>query len=224
MDEQPSQPAQDAKNPPSVGHESTSDPPPASTHVQPASDDADVVGDNGSVTRAPVTRHNKAIPGRNGGFLRPIQPGQVLNPRGRPAAGAVYIEWMNALADRGPAELEKIIADPKSPAAKIMAARDTLEAVTGAVKYHVTEKGTAVPTGELVQPGKARDRILDRTVGKPVQSVVVQRVPDREPAEIMEEIRALLRDPELARLVWEDRALAADAEAMGLLAAGEENI
>ena len=61
----------------------------------------------------------------------PWQPGQSGNPRGRPAAGASVIEWMNLMAEWPEEKIEAMAEDPQAPANKRIAARRLLAAITG---------------------------------------------------------------------------------------------
>jgi hypothetical protein len=161
----------------------------------------------------------------------PWKPGQSGNPRGRRKGEASVTEWINAFMvvseDGRPnyteADLERICNDPNEGLAKKIAAHRLLGAAKDGDRFAVDRRGKVYPAGTDPEPGRDFDRICDRTEGKPIQSVRVERVEDRDPEVILAEIRALLRDPELARLVTENRQLAADAEALGL-PVGQEHI
>ena len=83
--------------------------------------------------------------------LKPCRPGEVRNPAGRKASGAVVADWLNAFALRTLGALAKILADPKATTAQVAAARIWLLASAG--------------------DGESLDRIFDRTVGKAKASV-----------------------------------------------------
>jgi hypothetical protein len=165
------------------------------------------------------------VSGLNNNLRPPWKPGQSGNPAGRRKGEASVTEWINAFLsekeDGTPnyprARLEEICEDPDASPAKVIAAQRVLGAMKDGRRFATDRRGKVYPAGTDPEPGRDFDRICDRTEGKPVQSVRVERVPDRPSAEILAEIRALLRsDPELARIVAEDRELAADAEAIGL--------
>ena len=60
----------------------------------------------------------------------PWQSGQSGNPRGRPAAGASVIEWMNLMAEWPEEKIEAMAEDPQAPANKLIAARRLLAAIS----------------------------------------------------------------------------------------------
>ena len=130
----------------------------------------------------------------------PWKPGQSGNPNGRPNSGHVLIDYVHDLmaeeAD-GTArytleQLEAIGADHRASHPKAMAARlITLARTPG---FH--EKSGKPYCAVLV------DMILDRTVGKPMQSLVVQHTQPDDPDVLLAELRAaLIRSPELVNVL-----------------------
>ena len=120
----------------------------------------------------------------------PWRPGQSGNPRGRPKAGAAMVEWRNQMATWARPRLERVIADPKAAPPKKAAAAEWLTAMDyGRVDAH----GRLDP-----EPGKARQRIEDRDMGKPMQSLDMlhQHVAAPRPlAEIVPALVAALSSP-----------------------------
>lgn len=72
-----------------------------------------------------------SVPGRNGGTLYPIQRGEVRNPNGSRAAGAVVADWYNAMAGYSRTDLEAIVSDPDASNAQVSAAQQWLQAREG---------------------------------------------------------------------------------------------
>ena len=89
-------------------------------------------------------------------------PGGSGNPRGRPNCGASIVEWINALAGVARSELQSIIDDAAAPVAKVSAARVLIDSAT----LERSKSGTPIAGAEF-------DRLLDRTVGRPVQQVAL---------------------------------------------------
>lgn len=101
--------------------------------------------------RGPNTPEGKAKALAN---LRPMKPGETLNPHGRPIAGASLREWINQMQGWTLEELRAVATDANAPVNKVTAARTWLDAATN--------ERTC---------GAEFDRIMDRTEGKPPQSV-----------------------------------------------------
>ena len=121
---------------------------------------------------------------------------------GAPSFGREITSAMNHLAsedDQGQAlyteeDLKKIIADVRAPHSRVIAAREILRA----------RLGTFDKIGRIPQSSDSLERILDRTLGRPVQTIRVQAEPARPAAEIKQEIAALIADdPALSGLVRE---------------------
>ena len=92
--------------------------------------------------------------------LKPFPPGVSGNPAGRPKAGAVIAEWMDAMAAYTPEQLREVMGDPSAPAAKVAAARTWLDGISS----DRNAAGSPIAGAEV-------DRICDRTDGKPQQRV-----------------------------------------------------
>jgi hypothetical protein len=90
------------------------------------------------------------------------QPGQSGNPAGRKSAGAYLSEWLNSMAEWSEDQLLKVLEDKDAPAAKRAAARVWKDAMS----TRCNKVGTPIAGDEL-------DRICDRTVGAPANSVQV---------------------------------------------------
>lgn len=122
-------------------------------------------------------------------------PGYSPNPRGRPAVGASYKEWLGSLDTESDGEgtakysqeqLEAIRDNPALTRAKRCAAIDLLGMLNGEYSR------SGIP-----HMANHRDAILDRTVGKPTQTVAVAHI-TIEPMGMSEEMRTLLAsDPRL---------------------------
>lgn len=139
----------------------------------------------------PISRLSLYMPHPNSlaNLCPPWQPGQSGNRKGRPNSGGSLIEYVHELMDESEPgiakytleELNAISADhrvshPKAIAAQLV----TLARTPG---FH--EKSGKPYCAMLV------DMILDRTVGKPVQSVHVHKTETREPAAIGADLDAL---------------------------------
>jgi hypothetical protein len=94
-----------------------------------------------------------------------FKPGQSGNPRGRPAAGAVLKEWINAMTTWPLDKIRAVLKDPKARAAKIAAARVWIDACS--------EDRSA---GGLPIAGGEFDRLCDRTTGRPAQEDLLARL------------------------------------------------
>lgn len=133
----------------------------------------------------------------------PWQPGESGNAAGRKPAGQSILEWINEHASNTEAEIKAIANDTSQPIYVRMAA----EAMLGAARKWWT-KGKR-------DAGDDFDRILDRTIGKPVQSLVVERVQPDDPVVLEQQLRGMLeRSPELAALFGAGAPTEAVAEAL----------
>ena len=150
----------------------------------------------------------------------PWQQGQSGNRRGRPNTGGSLIEYIHELGSESEPgiakypldELEAIGADHRVSHTKAMAAQLLFLARTPG--FH--EKSGKPYCAMLVE------MILDRTVGKPVQAVVVHKTETRPPAEISADIAATLAalftaDPEVLSKALVNMAPAARAKLVSLL-------
>lgn len=136
----------------------------------------------------------------------PWQQGQSGNRKGRPNTGGSLIEYIHELGSESEPgiakypleELEAISADHRCSHTKAMAAQLLFLARTPG--FH--EKSGKPYCAVLVE------MILDRTVGKPVQSVHVHRTETRSPAAIGADVAAML-----AELITGDPAMLGQAMA-----------
>jgi hypothetical protein len=131
--------------------------------------------------------------------LRPAKKGETRNPNGRPAAGTTVREFINSLAFSKLTEkqLRRVAKDKKMPWAKRTAANRmlrTLEAPDMAdfekilngeeTLSQARDKGLNTDAIKRIRPtkegieielhdrsGSDFDRILDRTIGKPMQEI-----------------------------------------------------
>ena len=139
----------------------------------------------------------------------PWQQGQSGNRRGRPNTGGSLIEYIHELGSESepgiakyPLEdLEKIAADHRVSHTKAMAAQLLFLARTPG--FH--EKSGKPYCAMLVE------MILDRTVGKPVQAVVVHKTETRPPAEVGADLALALAGVIAARPELLGQALASMA-------------
>ncbi len=124
------------------------------------------------------------------------QPGQSGNSRGRPAAGASFLEWLNELADVDGDEakydedaLEAIRDDKKAPTMKRGAARLIL----------LGNEGGFHPQSGKPYCLQLFEFFMDRTIGKPTQRVEVEHKPALMPADADARMMDLLdRTPGMA--------------------------
>lgn len=106
-----------------------------------------------------------------GGYPPPVEyrwkPGQSGNPKGRPAAGAVVLEHINALTscDAIEADLLKIVRSKKEPIARRMAAKRLL----AAIEHSDLADFDSVLAGE-VKLSELRDGGVDTSVVKRIKS------------------------------------------------------
>ena len=126
------------------------------------------------------------------------------DPRRRPGAPSLGREitcQMNELGrtdDEGNAlytedNLKEIIKDVRASHARVIAAREILRA-----RMEGFDRIDRVP-----KAANSLDRILDRTDGKPLQTVRIERKPDRRPEEIhMEILEMVSRQPEMLDQAW----------------------
>jgi hypothetical protein len=122
--------------------------------------------------------------------LKPYQwrAGQSGNPRGKPKGGASMVEWRNTMATWSRDRLLKVV-DPKSkaPPPKQAAAAEWLTAM---------EHGRLDAHGRLdPEPGKARQRIEERDMGKPMQQMDIltqQLQAPRPPGEVLPQLVPML--------------------------------
>ena len=92
--------------------------------------------------------------------LIPIKPGTSGNPAGRPAAGLTLKELVNEMQGWPKEKLRAIMKDPSASVARKAAARVWLHAGSA----RMNSAGMPIAGADF-------DRICDRTIGKPMQSV-----------------------------------------------------
>ncbi len=154
----------------------------------------------------------------------PWQPGQSGNRAGRPNTGGSLIEYIHELGSESEPgiakypleELEAIGADHRVSHTKAMAAQLLFLARTPG--FH--EKSGKPYCAMLVE------MILDRTVGKPVQAVVVHKTEIRPPAEIDADVASVMAGfitayPSLLATAMANVAPDARARALAMLPAAE---
>lgn len=139
--------------------------------------------------KTPAHQANGRGAGR-GGIIPPVEnrwkPGQSGNPKGRPTAGACIVEWMNEMREWPLARIEKAMNDPKSPAAKVVAARTWIHSMTQ------DKNSSGMPVA-----GPDTDRLLDRTVGKPKQDIdVTMDASIQHKQDVQAVMEKVLSDPE----------------------------
>ncbi len=89
-----------------------------------------------------------------GALVPPFRAGHSGNPAGRPKGKTYPGDWLRSKLARAPRHvLERVIADQRSPASKVIAARQLLDAIDD-------------PNTDA--RGRAADRIFDRTEGKAI--------------------------------------------------------
>ena len=119
-------------------------------------------------------------------------PGQSGNPLGRPN-GVVYpgdlIPGLRALNDDGSAKftranLEEIVADPKTGPALGIAVQWLVDCMNDGERWVIGKDGELKPAGLDPVPSRVREALSDRLEGKPLVRIQSERKPMREPQEI----------------------------------------
>ena len=127
------------------------------------------------------------------------QPGESGNRNGRKPIGLSMLEWANeldAINGDGTAKyddkaLAKLVDDPTAQHTKRLAAQVLIDAHKGGF----TDKGKPWAL-ELY------NLLYDRSIGKPVQSVLVHHTQPDDPEVLLAELRAaLIRSPELVSVL-----------------------
>ena len=112
--------------------------------------------------------------------LRPWSPGQSGCPSGQRASGAYVAEWRNAMLavkdDGTPsytrADLEAIVADDAAPPVQIIAATWILNCMKTGENWVIGKDGKLMPARIDSEPGRERERLMDRIEGKPALSQI----------------------------------------------------
>ena len=120
---------------------------------------------------------------------------------GAPAIGRVFTSYLNELGMENEdgtakyplAELKNITQDPKSSHPKVMAAEDIMKA-----RSKGFDKNNRIP-----KAADSLNRMCDRTVGKPVQSVMIAQVETPNLTEMRAELVDLIAQNPDARLLLE---------------------
>ena len=134
------------------------------------------------ITESPHCSRDPVNRARQLANLRPPwKPGDVPNPRGRPAAGAAIIELVNALQESSEEEVRKIADDATAPLNKRIAATRLL-ATLYADDPHEARKSASF--------------VVDYTHGRPVQTQKVLNADGKSPEQLLAELRRKLGLPE----------------------------
>ena len=140
---------------------------------------------------------------------------------GAPAIGRVFTSYLNELGMENEdgtakyplAELKNITQDPKSSHPKVMAAEDIMKA-----RSKGFDKNNRIP-----KAADSLNRMCDRTVGKPVQSVMIAQVDTPNLTEMRAELVDLIAQNPDARLLLESLG-AKSALPDGLIASIESGL
>jgi hypothetical protein len=124
------------------------------------------VDENETITIAPAEEHPGTVSPLNGAVIPAkylFKPGESGNQRGRKTTGAYIKEYINMFGNKCRTELRAIVKDQTQPVNAIIAARRLLSAASA----KLTTSGMPVAGADF-------DRIMDRTEGKPAQTVNMQ--------------------------------------------------
>ena len=106
--------------------------------------------------------------------LKPMQPGQTLNPGGRPRNVRTPQFWLARLQDFTEADLRVLFEDESQPVSKRIAARLMLESIEG----------------ELRKGGMdAANAVMDRTGGKPTQQIQMETKSRKSAKQIITQLK-----------------------------------
>lgn len=142
--------------------------------------------------------------------LRMFAPGQSGNPAGRKPGGAFVEEALSSLlsvnADGSPhyseEEIRAMAMDANTPPAWKAAAHRVLLVIRDPSKFIKDRRGNVRYAGADPECGKAFAQIMDRLVGKPVQTVHATHQTIKSPEQIHAEIVAMLsKSPAMVRLM-----------------------
>lgn len=126
--------------------------------------------------------------------------GESGNPAGRPCAGSSWLEAVNRMAEWPEADVRAVAKDKSCPMVERAAARDVLRWVT-----------TKTTRAGLPIANDVANRVLDRTIGKPLSTTVIADVTDRSnsafrnvpPALLKQLVASMLTEVEITELLIE---------------------
>lgn len=132
--------------------------------------------------------------------LRPWKPGFSPNPNGRRAGFTYVSEWINALlivkedgtSKYRKSDLEKIVAQEDPGVSKAIAAQWLLNCMKSGECFVTGKDGEILPARLDAEPGRERERLMDRTEGKPAVTITHRQEPLPEITDLQERLSAML--------------------------------